>query len=206
MLVAALAGLVAGWGLARVAALLLPASKRSSLPRAWAAVVVTAALFAAVGATAASTAGIVYGCALAGLAVLTTLTDLAARIVPNRALAVAALLWLPLWWLARPGPFTGSLLGGAIFAAPFLLAAAIRPGAMGFGDVKLAAVLGLYLGWPLAFAGLALGVIAGGAGAVAQVARRRRARGESIPYAPFLAAGAVAALLWGAALLRGWVG
>jgi leader peptidase (prepilin peptidase)/N-methyltransferase len=85
----------------------------------------------------------------------------------------------------------------------------IHPRGMGFGDVKLAGLLGLYLGWitlghvPL---GLFLGFFMGAAVGVALMATRRRTRRDPIPFGPFLAMGAVVAVLVGRPILDWYLG
>jgi len=74
---------------------------------------------------------------------------------------------------------------------------------MGFGDVKLAGVLGLYLGW-LGWAevvsGGFLGFLFGGVIGLGLMAVRRAGRKSQIPFGPFMLAGALVAILWGGAL------
>jgi leader peptidase (prepilin peptidase) / N-methyltransferase len=94
----------------------------------------------------------------------------------------------------------------ALFGLYFLLAF-IYPAGMGFGDVKLAGLLGLYLGWlgwgPWcvgAFAGFLLGAIGGGI----VILTRRGGRKTAIPFGPFMLAGALVAILVGAPLASGY--
>ena len=85
----------------------------------------------------------------------------------------------------------GPRLAAAAGAGGFLLAAALaRPGGMGLGDVKLAAVMGLHIG-PAVAPALVLGLASGAvAGAVAALARGQRLGGATVPLAPHLALGA----------------
>jgi leader peptidase (prepilin peptidase)/N-methyltransferase len=74
---------------------------------------------------------------------------------------------------------------------------------MGFGDVKLAGVLGLYLGWlgwAEVVAGGFLGFLLGGVIGLGLMAVRRADRKSQIPFGPFMLAGALVAILWGGAL------
>jgi leader peptidase (prepilin peptidase)/N-methyltransferase len=133
--------------------------------------------------------------ALAALLAAVTVTDLRTRLIPNRLLASAALAALAILTVSEPAGMPVRLAWSCA-AGVFLGAAhAARPEGMGLGDVKLAAVLGLYLGPAVvnallvalssgAFAGLAL-VLRDGPGA------RRR----TLPFAPFLAIGAAVACL-----------
>jgi len=85
----------------------------------------------------------------------------------------------------------------ALFALYFLLAF-IYPAGMGFGDVKLAGLLGLYLGW-LGWGAWCVGVFAGfllgGIGGGLVIATHRGGRKTAIPFGPFMLAGALLAIL-----------
>ena len=131
-----------------------------------------------------------------------TVTDLDRRVIPNRTLAVGALACLAIVAAADPGTLPERALAAA-GAGGFLLLGAIwdRPG-MGMGDVKLAAVMGLYLGGAVAVA-LLVGLVAGGTVGVALIARHGlAARTHPLPFGPFLALGGVVALAIGDPLLE----
>jgi leader peptidase (prepilin peptidase)/N-methyltransferase len=87
----------------------------------------------------------------------------------------------------------GIVLGGGVF---FVIIVASR-GGMGAGDMKLGAMLGAFLGWKIALFALMVGVVLGGAWAVALMALGVRGRKDAIPFGPFLALGGAAALFWG---------
>jgi leader peptidase (prepilin peptidase) / N-methyltransferase len=129
------------------------------------------------------------------LLVVVTVADLRARLVPDRALAAATAVIVPLAAAIDPGslPERGLAAAGA---GGFLLAAAlVRPGAMGLGDVKLAAVLGLYLGRGV-LAALLLACFSGSLFGLALIARHGcAARWRTIPFAPFISLGALAVLV-----------
>lgn len=133
--------------------------------------------------------------ALSVLLVAVTITDLRARVIPDLALAPAAALALGI--AAASAPETLPERGGAATGAGgFLLAAALlRPGGMGLGDVKLAAVLGLFLGRAVV-AALLVALAAGAIWGFAAVAiRGGRLSEATIPFAPFLATGAAVACI-----------
>jgi leader peptidase (prepilin peptidase) / N-methyltransferase len=134
------------------------------------------------------------GASLLALLLTVSAVDLRARIVPNRALAVATLIIVPVAAALEPASLPERGLA-ALGAGGFLLAAAlIRPGAMGLGDVKLAAVLGLYLGRGVA-AALLVAFVSGSLLGLALIARHGwAARSRTIPFAPFLSLGALAVL------------
>ena len=85
---------------------------------------------------------------------------------------------------------------------------AVRPDGMGFGDVKLAGVIGLvtgYVGWgALAVGAFAAFVLAGGYGAVL-LATGRGGRRSGIPFGPWMLAGGWVGLLVGTPLATGYL-
>jgi len=134
--------------------------------------------------------------------------DLDTKRLPNALtlpsyVALGLLLLLPA--VAEPdwGAYLTAWLGAlALFAFYFLLAV-IYPSGMGFGDVKLAGVLGLVLGWlgwsvvlVGGFLGFLLGAVVGGA----LMLVRKAGRKSKIPFGPFMLAGALLAILWGGQL------
>jgi leader peptidase (prepilin peptidase)/N-methyltransferase len=130
--------------------------------------------------------------------------DLEHRLVPNVITypgIVAGLL------LAAAG---GRLVNAAIVAAGaglvFLAIALLSRGGMGGGDVKLAAMLGAFLGWPDAAVGILLAFIGGAAVGVALIVAGLRTRKDPIPFGPALATGALIALYAADPLIRWYVG
>jgi leader peptidase (prepilin peptidase)/N-methyltransferase len=140
-------------------------------------------------------AAILADASLLVLLLTVTVADLRSRLVPDRALAAATAIVVPLAAALDPASLPERGIA-ALGAGGFLLAAAlIRPGAMGLGDVKLAAVLGLYLGRGVAPA-LLVAFISGSLLGVALIARHGWvARSRTIPFAPFLSLGALAILV-----------
>ena len=96
------------------------------------------------------------------------------------------------------GLLTSILTGvgvGAVFLAIAVLGSAVfKAEAMGFGDVKFSVFLGLILGPQPTFVAVLIGLILAGVVATGLVLLRLRSMRDSIPYGPFLAAGALAAL------------
>jgi leader peptidase (prepilin peptidase)/N-methyltransferase len=112
-------------------------------------------------------------------------------------LGVAALVARDLGSYLRAG------LGMAALFGLYFLLAFIYPAGMGFGDVKLAGVLGMYLGW-LGWAevitGAFLGFLLGGVVGALLMAVRRAGRKSQIPFGPYMLLGAFIAILTGDAL------
>ncbi|MEZ0492954.1 A24 family peptidase [Kineococcus sp. TBRC 1896] len=102
-----------------------------------------------------------------------------------------------------------ALVGGVALLAVYFALFVVRPGGMGFGDVKLAGVLGLYLGW-LGWSELLVGAflafLVGGVVSIGLVAFGRAGRRSRIPFGPFMLLGAVTAVFAGAALGQWYVG
>jgi leader peptidase (prepilin peptidase)/N-methyltransferase len=73
---------------------------------------------------------------------------------------------------------------------------------MGGGDVKMAGLMGAFLGWPGTAVGLFAGFMAGGIVGIGLLALRVRGRKEAIPFGPALAVGSVIALFWGDAIVQ----
>jgi leader peptidase (prepilin peptidase)/N-methyltransferase len=112
------------------------------------------------------------------------------------------------WPQSGPGIALSALLGCAFGYGFMLLPYLITRGrGMGYGDVRLAGLIGLVAGFPLVIVGLLVGIIAGGLAALFLLASRVvKSRKQAIPYGPFLAAGAVAALVWGDSIFTWWLG
>ncbi len=144
---------------------------------------------------------LVLGLVFVSTLVAVTVTDLERRIIPNAILAVAAAAGLAIVALTDPSSLPERVAAG-LGAGGLLLATALAyPRGMGMGDVKLAAVMGLYLGVLVAPA-LLIAVASGSVAGLAIMARGGvEARKQTIPFGPFLALGGVVALLAGPELI-----
>lgn len=124
---------------------------------------------------------------------IASFTDLRDRTIPNWLVAAAAAAGLAL--AAGEGTVVRAAVAGLAVAAPFLAAALIRPEGMGMGDVKLAAVMGIYLG-QAAWVAVAVGLgFAGACGVMISLGKRTPPGETALPLAPFLALGAAAVVL-----------
>jgi leader peptidase (prepilin peptidase) / N-methyltransferase len=141
--------------------------------------------------------GLVFVATLAAI----TVTDLEQRIIPNRILLAAAVIGIAIAAATDPASLPERAIA-ALAAGGFLLLAALAyPDGMGMGDVKLAAVMGLYLGASVAPA-LLTGFLAGALVGVAMIVREGAgARKRGVPFGPFLALGGVVGLLAGSQLI-----
>ena len=142
---------------------------------------------------------------LGAIGVALALIDLDTHRLPNAIVLPAypvalALLGVATVGSVNPDAIVRALVGGAaMFAFYFILAVAV-PRGMGFGDVKLAGVLGLYLGWlgwgTLVVGGFAAFVL-GGVFSIVLLLMRRAGRGSGIPFGPWMLAGAGIGIFFG---------
>lgn len=105
------------------------------------------------------------------------------------------------------GDFLTALLGGAAMFAVYFGLAFAYPAGMGFGDVKLAGVLGLYtawLGWGAWAVGLFLGFFLGGLFGIALILVKKGGRKTAVPFGPFMLLGTLIAILAGPELANGY--
>lgn len=96
------------------------------------------------------------------------------------------------------GALARALLGGLALAVGYLLLALLRPGQLGGGDIKLAGIAGLvlgWLGWPTLIAGAALGFVLSALVSLALLAARRITLHSAVCFGPFLLGGALLAML-----------
>jgi leader peptidase (prepilin peptidase)/N-methyltransferase len=96
------------------------------------------------------------------------------------------------------GALVRALLGGTALAAGYLLLALLRPGQLGGGDIKLAGLAGLtlgWLGWPTLVAGACLGFVLSAVVSVALLATRRITLRSAICFGPSLLGGALVAIM-----------
>jgi len=97
-------------------------------------------------------------------------------------------------------------VGGGIGLVLFLLVIFASRGGIGWGDVKMAALIGLVTGFPLVFVALLLGIIAGGLVAGFLLVLKIKKRREAIPFGPFLSLATIVTLLWGSDILSWYMG
>lgn len=151
---------------------------------------------------------------LAGGLVAISAIDLERYIVPNRVLYPTLFIGAPLLALAGIAAGSWSRLfwaaagGVAAFSAMYLVHV-IQPKGMGFGDVRLSGLLGVYLGWfgpARVGVGFFLAFLFGSVGGLVLVILGRKTARAKVPFAPFLAGGAMFSILWGAPIVKAWLG
>jgi leader peptidase (prepilin peptidase)/N-methyltransferase len=166
----------------------------------------TGALYAAVVATQDDAARIVLGLLLVTALVPITLIDLDHRIIPNRITGPAAIAALVAIAALDSDFLVEAVIAAAAGGGFFLVAALLYPRGMGMGDVKLAGVLGLYLGRAVAPA-ILIALLAGVLVGAAVIARKGAAEGRktAVPFGPFLALGGLVAFFVGNELVDAYL-
>jgi len=151
-------------------------------------------------------------CVLAAAVVGISAIDVEHMRIPSTLVYWTAVLGAPLLVLASAGThrwsaLLGALIGGAAaFAAFFALFFAVPKG-IGFGDVRLAGLCGGFLGWMgyrEVIVGFLISFIVAGVPAAVLLAMHKVHRRTQIPFGPFLAAGTVVTVLFGAPVIHAW--
>ncbi|MCW3032638.1 MAG: leader peptidase (prepilin peptidase) / N-methyltransferase [Solirubrobacteraceae bacterium] len=153
-----------------------------------------------------SASRIALGIGLILLVVPVALIDLETRLIPNKLTLPGAVLALALGLALDPGGEPSRLIAAAAAGGFLLLAALAYPGGMGMGDVKLAGVMGLFLGSAVAPA-LLIALLAGTLVGAVIIARKGASAGRktAVPFGPFLALGAIVAVFAGHPLVHVYV-
>jgi len=140
-----------------------------------------------------------------GVTVVLTLTDLDHKLIPNKILfpgtvVGAALLGAGALLDGSVASFARATAAGAAYFATLLVIALVARGGFGFGDVKLAALLGLfagYLGWGQLLVAMFLPFAVGGVVSILLLVTRIKGRKDAIPFGPYMVIGAYIAVSLG---------
>ena len=163
--------------------------------------ILTAAAFAAVVLTRGLEDDLMAQLPFAAVLIAAAGIDLEHRIIPNRIVVPMAVYGIAATAVVKPDFLPEALIAGAAAFSFMLLIALIHPKGMGMGDVKLAGVMGVFLGVSVV-PGLLLGFLSGSLVGVAIMAKHGAAgRKRGVPFAPFLALGGLVALLVGPELV-----
>jgi leader peptidase (prepilin peptidase)/N-methyltransferase len=162
---------------------------------------VTAVAFAVIVLVNGLDTGLALELPFAAMLIVVAAIDLEHRIVPNKILLPLAVYAVVVSPLVVPGDLVELAIAGAAAFTFMLMAALAYPAGMGMGDVKLAGVMGLYLGLSVVPA-LLIAFAAGSVVGIALIARHGAgARKRGVPFAPFMALGGLVALVAGPELI-----
>lgn len=177
------------------------------------AAVVTGALFAGAALKFGAVPELAAYCVLFGGLVAVSVADVRVGLVP-RVLVYPTLALMAVGLVAAAGvdgdwrSLLSAAIGGAAGFLVFFAIWFVAPRSMGFGDVRLAGVIGAGLGW-LGYAELYLGFlvafVVGAAVGLVKMGVQGTGRKTSLPFGPALAAGAVVGVLWGGTLANLWL-
>ncbi|MFT9849860.1 prepilin peptidase [Aneurinibacillus sp. REN35] len=132
------------------------------------------------------------------LLVVITVSDLAYRIIPDRVVFPFLALFLILRFFIHPNEtYLTHLLGMVLGFGIFLLIAIVSRGGMGGGDIKLMAVIGLFLGYPLLFVTILLSTFFGTLYGILLMMIKGAGRKTEIPFGPFIALAGLVSLFSG---------
>jgi leader peptidase (prepilin peptidase)/N-methyltransferase len=211
VLTAGLIGAVVGWFLPRVVLQYSPVNDEPAPPPSHPLLMVaTAALFILVASFFGLSWMLPAYLFFAAVAVVLTVIDLRHHLLPNAVVLPALGIGFVLLALAATGEnawgaLLRAVLGALALFVLYLVLALISPAGLGMGDVKLAAVLGLFLGfqgWGALFVGAVLASVVGMVVGFAVLASRRGGLRSDVPFGPSMLAGALAAVVWGESLAR----
>jgi leader peptidase (prepilin peptidase)/N-methyltransferase len=166
----------------------------------------TGLLFAAAYAHTGLTALLLKQLFLIAVLIVVSFIDLKYLIIPDRIILFSLACGLLLNLFIRDLSLLSAVLGLAGATAFLLVPALISPGGMGGGDIKLAAVIGFFLGWPNGLLAVFLGCLLGAVTGIALVLARVKGRKDAIPLGPYLAAGTMLAMFFGSRLLAWYLG
>lgn len=154
-------------------------------------------------------ASLVWSAGLLALSVIDLRTfRLPTKIIYATLAVTSAMLVLAAAVTGHWGQLVQCAAGAVIAFGVYLLIHVAQPKGMGFGDVRLSALIGAMLGWhglAVMFVGLFLGFLIGAAASVVVVAAKRGTLKTKVPFGPYMCVGAMTALLYGREIVDWWL-
>jgi len=160
--------------------------------------VLFALIYSAIGFTLAGLGAAIFACLL----VVVAWIDVDYHIIPDLITFPGLIIGLLLAFLQGWSMAANSLWGMGLLGGLLLLVAVLSQGGMGGGDIKLAAVMGAFLGWKLGLIALLLSFLAGSLAGLGSILFLGKTRKDAIPFGPFLALGGLVSLLLGESILH----
>lgn len=137
--------------------------------------------------------------------IVVTFIDLEHQIIPDRITLPGIVIGFVLGAAVLPVGWLNSLIGLFLGGGLFYLVAVLSRGGMGGGDIKLIAMIGAFLGWQSVLLTIFLGALAGSVVGISLMIFKGKGRKYPVPFGPFLALGAVAALFWGNYIINWYI-
>lgn len=138
---------------------------------------------------------------LATSLLIVSFIDLAHKIIPDVITLPGIIAGLLASLLVTPIGLGSAALGVMLGGGLFFLVAVLSRGGMGGGDIKLIAMIGAFLGWQAVLLTIFLGALSGAVVGLALILLQKKGRKDPLPFGPFLALGAVLAMVWGQEVL-----
>ncbi len=148
---------------------------------------------------------------LSSALIIIAFIDLHEQIVPDvislPGIVVGFILSFIVPYISFINSALGALVGGGIILIIAWVGSIIfKKEAMGGGDVKLAAMIGAFLGWRYTIISLFLGFFLGALTGIILIMTKIKKREDAIPFGPFIALGSIITLLWGEKILSWYIG
>jgi Type IV leader peptidase family./Bacterial Peptidase A24 N-terminal domain. len=139
---------------------------------------------------------------LASLLIVITFIDIEHKIIPNKiiliGLIVGAVFRVLMFNYGVWDYIVGFFLGGGVL----LLISLLSGGGMGGGDIKLMALIGLFVGWKLTISTLFIAVLLGAVGGILLIVLKIKTRKDYIPFGPYISVACIISILYGYDLLN----
>ncbi len=141
--------------------------------------------------------------AIAFLAILFLISwvDIRERRIPDGLVFLIIVLGIISLFYDSGQSIFSALLGGVIYFSILFLIHLASPEGMGWGDVKLAGALGFFLGWQEALLAFLLSFTGAAIIGIILIALKIKGRRDPIPFAPFMAGGAIISFFWGGGII-----
>ncbi len=148
---------------------------------------------------------------LSSALIIIAFIDLNEQIVPDvislPGIVIGFILSFFVPYISFVNSFLGVVVGGGIILIIGLAGSLIfKKEAMGGGDVKLAAMIGAFLGWRYIIISLFLGFFSGALAGISLILLKIKKREDAIPFGPFIVLGSLITLLWGKQIISWYRG
>ncbi len=151
--------------------------------------------------TAPSLQTAIINALFASTLLLATVIDLEHQRIPD-SVSLTGLILALVNWSTSGFAWSSVALAVGVFAFTYLLASF----GFGGGDIKLATVIALFMGWPYGLLALILSFVVGGVAGVMLLVLNIKSRKDAIPFGPFLSLGAWLVIVWGERMLTWYLG